>query len=80
MDDGTFSGLEQIYKRDGAEIFNEASRDLLLEVLRSIEYFRGALPNSWRGMMRELIAEQRKEENRFDARLMRRRVRPAVAA
>jgi len=33
-------------------------------VLRSIEYFRGALPNSWRGMMRELIAEQRAERGK----------------
>ena len=44
MDQVTCDGLQQIYKRDGEEIFWEASRRLLIEVLKSIEYIGGDLP------------------------------------
>jgi hypothetical protein len=78
MDQVTCEGLELINKRDGAEIFKEASRSLLIEVLGSIEYVGGSLPKPWRSMLKVLVAERREEEARNDARV-RRRVRPEIA-
>jgi hypothetical protein len=72
MDQVTCDGLELIHKRDGEEIFWEASRRLLIEVLRSIEYIGGDLPQSWRRMFEELVAEMRKEDARGEL--------PAIAA
>jgi hypothetical protein len=79
MDAATCEGLELIYKRDGAEIFKEASRSLLIEVLRSIEYVGSSLPKPWRSMLKVLVAERQEEEARNDARVGR-RVRPEIAA
>jgi len=75
MDQVTCDGLELIFRRHGEEIFWEASRRLLIEVLKSIEYIGGDLPKPWRRMFEELVAEMRKE----DAPVRRAKL-PAIAA
>jgi hypothetical protein len=62
MDEATCDGLKQIYQRDGAEIFEEVSLDLLKRMLGSIEYVGGGLPKRWRRILKELVAEQRERE------------------
>jgi hypothetical protein len=62
MDQVTCDGLQLIHERDGEEIFWEASRQMLIEVLKSIEYIGGDLPKPWRRMFEELVAEMRKED------------------
>jgi len=64
MDEATCDGLQQIYKRDGEKIFREASRQMLIEVLRSIEYVGCDLPKPWRRTFKELVAEMRKDDAR----------------
>jgi hypothetical protein len=79
-DQSTGDGLELIFKRDGAEIFNEVARRSLIEVLRSIEYVGGSLPKRWRSMLKELFADRHEEEAPDRVRRRARRgARPAIA-
>jgi hypothetical protein len=50
------------------------SAGLLLELLTSIEHARGGLPPSWRGVLKELIAERQAADARIDAQLKRRAI------
>jgi hypothetical protein len=54
-----FDGLEFIKQRDGEEIFNEVSRDLLWHALAAIRDIRsfGGLPKSWDDLFKELAAQ-----------------------
>jgi hypothetical protein len=79
MDEVTCNGLERIYKRDGADIFKEASRDLILAVLGSIDYV-GGLPKQYRSMKKQLLAELFGQQKKDDARALRRYKRPSIAA
>jgi hypothetical protein len=67
-------GLSLIKERDGAEVLKEASADLLTELLTTIEYYRGGLPPSWRGLLKELIAERHAADAKIDAQLKRRAI------
>jgi hypothetical protein len=42
--------------RDGADVLKQVSRDLLFELLTSIENLRGGLPPSWRAVRKEIVA------------------------
>jgi hypothetical protein len=70
MASDTYDGLELIYKRDGAEIFEEVAGALLWEVLWQAE-IRGCLPRAWRRMKNELRDEQKKEDARDKAGVIR---------
>jgi hypothetical protein len=65
-------GLALIKHRDGADVLKQVSGDLLLELLTSIEYLRGGLPPSWRGVLREIVAERQAADAKIDAQLERR--------
>jgi hypothetical protein len=63
--------------RDGADVLKQVSRDLLFELLTSIESLRGSVPPSWRAVHEETIAERRAADAKIDAQLKRRK---AIAA
>jgi hypothetical protein len=65
-------GLALIKHRDGADVLKQVSGDLLFELLTSIEYLRGGLPPSWRGVLKEIVAEQHAADAKIDAQLKRR--------
>jgi hypothetical protein len=67
-------GLALIKERDGEEVLKEVSAGLLLELLTSIEYYRGGMPPSWRGVLKELIAERQAADAKLDAQLKRRAI------
>lgn len=67
-------GLALIKERDGEEVLKEVSAGLLLELLTSIEYYRGGMPPSWRGVLKELIAERQAADAKLDAHLKRRAI------
>jgi hypothetical protein len=73
LDEMLFDGLALIKERDGDQIFDEVSRDLLIEALTSIEYLRGSLPNSWRGLLQALCVERRADEAKIDAWVLQQR-------
>jgi hypothetical protein len=64
-------GLAIIKARDGAEVLREVVPLLLLELLTSIEYLQGGMPPSWRGVLKELIAERQAADAKIDAQLKR---------
>jgi hypothetical protein len=54
-----YGGLAFMKERDGEQIFNEVSRDLLWHALVTIQDLRGRLPKSGRTLLKELVAETR---------------------
>jgi hypothetical protein len=70
MDDGLAINKE----RDGEEVLKEVSLLLLQELLTSIEYYRGGLPPSWRGVLKEIVAERHAADAKIDAQLKRRAI------
>jgi hypothetical protein len=73
LDEMLFDGLALIKERDGDQILDEVSRDLLIEALTSIEYLRGSLPNSWRGLLQALCVERQADEAKIDAWVLQQR-------
>jgi hypothetical protein len=67
-------GLVLIKERDGADVLRGVSAHLLFELLTSIEYYRGGMPPSWRGALKELIGERQAADAKLDAQLKRRAV------
>jgi hypothetical protein len=65
-------GLALIKHRDGADVLKQVSGDLLFELLTSIEHLRGGLPPSWRGVLKEIVAERQAADAKIDAQLKRR--------
>jgi hypothetical protein len=57
-----FTGLEFIKQRDGEQIFNEVSRDLLWHALVAIKDLGGSLPASGGDLFKELTDQGQKEE------------------
>jgi hypothetical protein len=64
--------LAFIKYRDGAEVLKQVSDDLLAELLKSIQHLRGGLPPSWRGLLKELIADRQAADAKIDAQLKQR--------
>jgi hypothetical protein len=73
-------GLAIIKARDGDEVLKQVSDDLLFELLTSIEYYRGGMPPSWCGLLKELIAERQAADAKIDAQLKRRHRRKVITA
>jgi hypothetical protein len=73
-------GLAIIKARDGDEVLKQVSDDLLFELLTSIEYYRGGMPPSWCGVLKELIAERQAADAKIDTQLKRRHRRKVITA